>query len=263
MTYKEYKIKKKSGKLRKIVSPSPELKRYQRSKLSFLTKAFKRNATSAGVGKCFHGFIPGFNCVTAATKHIGYETTIMFDLANFFDTVTPDHIDKVDSTILQDQDISKLFHKDGYAAQGFPTSPLIANIALIKVIAEIQHWLDAWLKGKSVITVYADDIQISTTVTDIHTITNIKRIVNEAVLHGGFLLNHNKTRVRFAKYGARRILGVNVYESSIQATRKTNRKVRAVQGSLRHSAEKAQVLGGLRAWQGCHLPKGKEDTFSL
>ena len=250
--YTEFTIKKKSGKLRKIVNPSNQLKKWQRGYTDrVLTPLFEKLATEEGVYDIFHGFVPGRNCVTGASRHLGskYTCVLMMDLSNFFDTV------KWTSPGITEEIIrhkGALFHRDGYAAQGFPSSPMVANIALIPVIRDIKKLLDVELLGDFAITMYADDITISLEYDMWRKVRNIATTVFEKY---GYAVNPTKTRVRFHKYGSIKILGVNVTKDGIMATRKTNRKVRAVKQQVKVGKPQGQVLGGLRTWQSCKYPK--------
>jgi len=261
MDYQEFTIRKKSGKLRKIVAPDDELKKFQRKQLRELS--YKFQMTAGELFSHYHGFIEDRNCITAATEHIGYEATVMFDLSNFFDTVTYKHV-KEAGVELSESQTTYLFHREGYAAQGFPTSPTLANIALIPAVKMIVLNLDILLgENNYAFTIYADDIQISYNSTERRVQSEISRVVKRACSQYGFTINPNKTRVRFTKYGARRVLGVNVYESHIQATRKTNRKVRAVAKLTEYDPQKGHALGGLRGWQQCRLPKNLQGQIQL
>lgn len=252
-TYSEFVIKKKNGKIRKIVNPSPELKKYQRSRLKHLTHEFMRLA--GDLHTKFHGFVPYRNSRTACEHHIGFEATTMFDFTDFFDTVTRKHL-KAAGLKLNPDDDQYLFHKDGYCGQGFPTSPMLANIAIIPLISELDSLLRANLgTGNYAITVYADDIQISTNKVGPMYLKSLKETVEQVVKTHNLVLNPNKTRTKYTKYGARRILGMNVWDDKITATRKTNRKVRAVRNQVDKGQPKGQVLGGLRNWQNCPRPK--------
>ena len=253
MTYKEFSIAKKSGKQRKIVAPDDELKTYQRSRADYLKSEFDRIATEAGVQHVFHGFYPGRNCVTAATEHIGYEATVLMDLSNFFDTVTKTHTSGA-GCILTQTDYERLFHKEGYAAQGFPSSPMLCNIAIIKAVRDIVLNLDF-----AAVTVYADDIAISFNDTSKENVNLVKHLVTSVFSAYGFSINPSKTRVRFAKYGHRRILGVNVSDSSVIATRKTMRKLRAVKHLVKSGKVTGPVVGGLQTWSQCMYPKKASD----
>lgn len=254
LTYKEYVIPKKGGKVRKIVAPSPDLKKHQRGHLSALEHNFKQeeHIHLLSDADIFHGFIKGKNCVTAATKHIGYEVTLMMDIKHFFDSVQYNYLPrryKLPQT---------LFHAEGYAAQGFPSSPMIANIAIVPVIATLYTALKTITKGDFALTVYADDIQVS--VNDPKYLKAITRLVEAAFYKHGYIINKDKTRAKFAKHGYRRILGVNVGETSVRATRKTMRKLRAAKhqaskvGRVGDKVKAARSAGGLTTWSKCILP---------
>lgn len=123
------------------------------------------------------------------------------------------------------------------------------------MLIQINQFLKQVYKEKYAFTVYADDIQIS--INRIMPLDRreeniiISKIIDFANLHN-LKINKNKTRVRYAKYGFRRILGINVGEDCIRATRKTMKKIRAA----RHQ-NNIQSLGGLSAWAMNILPKQK------
>jgi hypothetical protein len=243
--YKEFVLKKKNGKVRKIVAPNKVLLRYQRKKLPEMLAYYVQEVSGSPIEDTAHGFIRGRNVVTAAQKHIGFESTIMMDLSNFFDTVFTHMLPKT----FQD---SLFFHNEGYCAQGFATSPMLANIASIPMLHAIHTLLDNVCDGEFAFTIYADDIQIST---NIESYDHIGRLINQItrkIEASGFAVNASKTRVKFAKYGFRRILGVNVGDNCVRATRKTMRKIRAAKHQCNYHS-----LGGLVNWSKCSLPKPK------
>lgn len=246
MTYTEFRLPKKSGGYRKITAPDAELLTYQRSKLRGLEMLWQDIADEFGVEDIQHGFIPNRNCVTAAERHIGYRTTISMDIADFFDNVTSNHIRQFSPMFAND---SHLYHADGYCSQGFATSPILCNIALIPTIADVVSYLESTF-GDYVITVYADDITISVNeerheLLNIN-ITNIIEIFNAS----GFKIKPSKTRIRYAKYGFRRILGIMVGDNGMKVPRKTKYKLRAA----RHQ-KNASSIGGLVTWSKLQLPK--------
>jgi hypothetical protein len=251
MHYKEYVIPKKGGKTRKIVAPDDELKAFQQGNLKRLENIFYTEVTKYKLQDqdIFHGFLHGKNCVTAAKKHIGFNYTVMMDIAHFFDSVFANHIDP------KYQLDSKLFHHEGHAAQGFPSSPLVANIASVPVLAAIHERLFALFREKFAITIYADDVAISCN--DELLSPTIQRIVTEEFNMSGFIINQKKTRVRYAKHGYRRILGINVGITDIRATRKTMRKIRAAKHQAkRGSVHAGRSAGGLVTWSKCIPPGG-------
>ena len=257
--YDEYKIPKKSGKFRKIIAPSSKLKKHSRHAMHKLNWYFENQAKRFNLQDVFHGFVPQRNSRTACEHHIGYDATIMYDIKDFFDNVKISHFDELVFEAL-DLNPKYLFHKDKYAAQGFPSSPTLANIAIIPCIRQLQKGLEVLTGNDYALTIYADDIQISID----NPTKDIKREIDELVANTlsdyGFTINPNKTRIKLAKYGWRRILGLNVGEDSIRATRKTMSKIRAVRHKIsmkepRDSGNYGQVLGGLTTWSKCLPPK--------
>ncbi len=202
--YTEMTIPKKNGKVRKIVAPDASLLSYQQKKLKELETLYFSNIKGTSIADTAHGFLPGRNCVTAAHHHKGYELTIVMDISNFFDSVTKGMISYYDESVSDD---GSLFHEQGYAAQGFATSPILANIAAIPMLKQIDFMLSNNFKDYG-FTIYADDIQISFNrskrVKDSY--KQINRVIGEVqtiLEKNDFELNKRKTRVRYAKYGYR------------------------------------------------------------
>lgn len=249
MNYRDIEIKKKNGSIRKICAPDKELLKYQRGKLKYLEALYKRVAVDYGISEVAHGFIRGRNCVTAAKKHVGFNTTVIMDISNFFDSVYSRMLQQFDSSIASDP---LLFHRNNYAGQGFATSPLIANIAILPAIKEITSVLSSTLRDYA-LTIYADDIQVSINKEPEDDYTKehfIENLVSAILSSNGFTLNAKKTRVRYANRGFRKILGINVGDSTIRASRNTMRKIRAA----RHQ-NNGSSLGGLTTWSKCYLPR--------
>lgn len=248
LTYSDFLLGKKK---RRISNPSEDLKAYQRSKLSKLEKIYFDLLQSdyKEIHSVPHGFVSGRNCVTAAECHIGYDMTIMLDISKFFDSVTNDMVAKVSFEASNDK---YLFHDLGYTAQGFPTSPILCNIASLPFLLEIKKFLSS-IYDQFAFTIYADDIQIS--IDRKYTLKSreeniiIKKVVQIAEKFN-LTINKNKTRVRYNKYGFRRILGINVGSDNIRATRKTIRKIRAAKHQKRHHS-----FCGLTTWSKCYKPK--------
>ena len=217
MTYKVFNIPKKKG-YRTIFAPNDELKTYQKKLVKPYEKYYLNCIKNTVIDNITHGFISGRNCVTAAEQHIGYQYTTMMDIKNFFDTV---HRSMLPSFIAKDD---RLFTKQGYCAQGFPTSPILCNIAMLPVIERIYNNLSA-ITNDFVFTIYADDITVS--YNDISCKKSIISIITSTLFTYGFLISYKKTRTRKQHNGYRRILGINVSETEVRATRKIVRKLRA------------------------------------
>jgi len=240
--YTPMEIPRKNKPPRKICAPSPELLEYQRSQLPYLNNLFLAYEHRHKAKDILHGFIKDRNCVTAASKHIGYDVTIMMDIVAFFDNVTTAHTGIPHPS---------LYTVDGYCGQGFATSPILSNIGILPIIARIKEFLDSEYTDRYAFTMYADDIQISINTDNfIEETADIIEIVTAAFESQGFEMHRHKTRVRRAEFGYRRILGINVGSDHIRATRKTMRKLRAAQ----HQSN-GPSIGGLTTWSKCLLPR--------
>ncbi len=256
-SYRELTIPKKNGKVRKIVAPNKHLLAYQRKKLPKIENTYLNLVKNTYIENCANGFIKGRNGVSAARQHVGFDLTVILDIKDFFDYVT-------DKMIQREVDfwgeLPHLYHAKGkYAAQGFATSPILANISSIQLLKDIDKFLAMNYSRKDFVhTIYADDIHISVNLQheDYKDENQIKEQVALLIEKNGFIVNRNKTRARYAKHGFRRILGVNVGNSinegnkGIFPSRKTNRKIRAA----RHQ-KNGSSLGGLVTWSKCLPPK--------
>jgi hypothetical protein len=252
MDYREFKLRKKNGRYRKICAPSAGWLKHQQNYLKTLYNSFEQIAEELEVEDNFHGFLKDRNCITAAAKHVGYQTTIMMDISDFFDSVNKEIIKTIDPQLAS---IKYFYHKeDGRTPQGFATSPVLANIAFARVVSELKEGLEEIFDMEEdddyALTIYADDIALSLNNEDISTLNSIRDYITTFVESNGFKINRNKTRYRFAKYGKRIILGVAVGDTDYIATRKIRRKMRAA----KHQCNK-ESLGGLTAWSRCLLPK--------
>lgn len=217
-------IPKRNGKVRTIYSPDRKEKREIRNWMIAL-----KNIHRGEVDRRFrladvcHGFVMGRSPVSNAKAHVGYQYTISMDLRDFFDSVTPDKVDWCIS-----KEIIDAVMVDGAARQGLPTSPIVANIAAIKLDEKIVLFLESSVlsQHRSVYTRYADDLTIS--VDDPSIIIQIISKVQMAVTDCGFALANEKTRVQCATAGRRIITGIGV-DDQLHPTRKAKRKLRAMQ----------------------------------
>lgn len=206
--------KKAKGEFRKICIPHAEEKVKLRNYLSNLNK---KAATLCGDN--VQGFMVGRSPVTNAKKHIGKRFTLKFDLADFFDTVTPDHL----KGILTKDELTHLM-PDDRAYQGLPTSPIVANLAAIKMDDAIQKMLEKQ-KIDVVYTRYADDLCFSF---DDHNVVKIlKTFIPQIVGRCKFKLNKSKTWLQDSKFGKRHVTGVMVGDEGISSSREVRRRLRA------------------------------------
>ena len=229
----------KKGKKRTIYAPDESEKQMFRQELQTL---YQKSIPMPHA----HGFLPGKGIVTAAQKHIGFNATIAFDLADFFDTVTPSHV----VGKLTKEQIEKLFI-EGAPRQGLPTSPHIANLAAVEMDKAIVKWLDKRVgAGQYAYTRYADDLTIS--VIDVAMVELVLAEIPKIVSRSRFKVNHSKTEVYYAKGGRRMVLGVAVGPDDIRAPREIRRKIRAAVHQKRYHHAK-----GLREFAKLKEPGSK------
>lgn len=253
LSYREFYIKKKNGKKRRICAPSKDLLKAQRNLLPFFSTWFRDIEYSIFREEIFHGFVPNRNCVTAANKHLSFAHTISLDISNCFDSISPSNIpDRY--FLLKDtinKNLSIITHTDGTLAQGFATSPILANIYLLEPVKELYDVIQS-LYPEFALTVYADDIQISippSTYTDMNALIDLTTVLFKAY---GLTINKSKTRIHHAKYGNRRILGIQVGESALYPNRRLKKKIRAARFQ-----KNGPSLGGLVTASRLLLPKGR------
>ena len=256
MTYREFYITKKNGSKRRICAPDKALLAAQRDALPSLENIFSNKSREClGSTHIFHGFLKNHNCVTAANKHIGFAHTISLDISNCFDSISLRSI--FPDTPEQEHRLTPICaHKDGTLAQGFATSPILANIFLIEPIAKIKRFLESMFQQNFALTVYADDIQISVGKTSYQTLNLITAYVTSIMKTYNLTINPKKTRIHHAKHGNRRILGIQVGEHTIHPNRKLKKKIRAA----RHQ-NNGPSLGGLVTASRLLLPKALRPTI--
>lgn len=246
------KIPKGDGRYRTIYVPSPERKR----QLSRLVGPLSQRALEKDVHRVMHGFMPGRSPVTNAMQHRGYAYSLSFDLEDWFDSVTPGHIDRVLGFGFSTHHAYKICLVYNRPRQGLPTSPALANIAASPMVNDIMKLRQMGRFGWTfVFTLYADDMTFS--FDRFATALWLKHAIPELVKRHGFKINPDKTRLQFAGAGKRMITGVAV-DDTLRVPRYIKRKIRAA----RHKYLKTRSpvvrgqLRGLMEWQQLRTPAG-------
>lgn len=243
---KKFEIRKLNGKTRLIYAPDEKAKRELRA----LVPQLNLLAEELDVYRVQHGFTEGRSPVTNAHVHIGFEWTVSFDMADWFDSVTKDHIRRSlgiptchanDITLLAQCSAAGTF-QDGATRQGLPTSPALANIAAAPMDKEIWERF-CTRKGRfdppAVYSRYADDLTFSTNnrATVDLLLQEIPLIVQKHV----FKINPAKTKVQCAKAGRRIITGVAVDGKTCYVPRDVRRRLRAGRHQLKVGMKKGLI----------------------
>lgn len=169
--YREFHIPKKSGGLRKIDAPEPELMDALRRLKTIFEEDF---------GALYHtsafAYIKKRCTLDAVKRHQANESKWFgkYDLSNFFGSTTLDYAIKMLSMVFPFSEVAKredglealktaleLSFLDGGLPQGTPISPLITNVMMIPVDYKLANGLREFNHQRYVYTRYADDFLIS------------------------------------------------------------------------------------------------------
>lgn len=169
--YSEFHIPKKSGGLRKIDAPEPELMDALRRLKTIFENDFKAlYHTSA------FAYIRQRCTLDAVKRHQTNESKWFgkYDLSNFFGSTTLEYVMKMFAKVFPFSEVVKdengytalrnaleLAFLDGGLPQGTPISPIITNIMMIPVDFKLAKGLREFDHQRFVYTRYADDFLIS------------------------------------------------------------------------------------------------------
>ena len=154
-SYHEFTIPKKSGGVRRIQTPSVELKKVQRRILRRLLAGLKSHSAAVGFEK-------GKSIVTGARQHTGKALVLRFDIIDFFPSTSRTRIYQYFRDIGWNRRVAKLLCRlvthENCLPQGAPTSPRLSNL----VNYLMDHCMEDFVsRYNGTYTRYADDITIS------------------------------------------------------------------------------------------------------
>ena len=202
--YYEFYIPKKSGGLRKIDAPEPELKEALRMLKNIFESDFKAlYHTSA------FAYVHGRSTLDLLKRHQSNDSKWFekLDLSNFFGSTTMDFVLHMFSMVFPFSEVMKdergkveltkaieLGFLDGGLPQGTPLSPTITNIMMIPIDFEIARTLREHNHQRFVYTRYADDFQISSKYS--FSFTEIQNVIVSILKDFGapFTIKAEKTR---------------------------------------------------------------------
>ena len=169
--YHTFYIPKKSGGLRKIDAPNPELM----DTLRKLKTIFEDDFNALYHTSAF-AYVRKRSTVDAVKRHQYNESKWFgkYDLSNFFGSTSPEFVEKMFSMIFPFSEVMKnpegkeqlttalsLAFLDGGLPQGTPISPIITNLMMIPIDFTLSKKLRQFEKQKFIYTRYADDFLIS------------------------------------------------------------------------------------------------------
>lgn len=202
--YETFHIPKKSGGLRRIDAPKPELMNALRNLKTIFEEDFHAlYHTSA------FAYVKN-RCTVDAVKRHQKNNSKWFgklDLHDFFGSTTLDYVIKMFSMVFPFSEIVKfpngeaelrkaldLAFLNGGLPQGTPLSPMITNVMMIPVDYKLANAFRDFDKQRFIYTRYADDFIISSKVDfDVH---RVEKLVVDTLHEFGapFTINESKTR---------------------------------------------------------------------
>lgn len=202
--YETFHIPKKSGGLRRIDAPKPELMNALRNLKTIFEEDFHAlYHTSA------FAYVKN-RCTVDAVKRHQKNNSKWFgklDLHDFFGSTTLDYVIKMFSMVFPFSEIVRtpngeaelrkaldLAFLNGGLPQGTPLSPLITNVMMIPVDHKLANAFRDFDKQRFIYTRYADDFIISSKVDfDVH---RVEKLVVDTLHEFGapFTINESKTR---------------------------------------------------------------------
>lgn len=221
--YKEFKISKKTGGERIILSPIPNIK-YLQSQLNTILQCFYQNRT------CSHGFVSGKSIKTNSTIHVGKKFVLNLDLSDFFTSI---HIGRVVG-ILKKIGINESIANDIaniccfknlttntlYLPQGSPTSPVLTNLVCYSLDSKLVKIAK---KYRASYTRYADDITFSHNNENVNNELNYE--IRNIILNEGFQINESKFRIN--NRNSRQVVTGLIVNKKVNLSRKFLRNLRA------------------------------------
>lgn len=205
-----YFIKKRSGKLRKIIEPNEPYKELQRKLYNFLLE--NNIFRVSDVSYAWH---PGRNRIMCASKHIGQQYVAELDIKDFFPSITEQHV----YNLLTDYNIDRIIDvpierlvifltyyksnsKERFLPMGYVTSPLLANAIRYPIDIQIKDICDA--RGITY-TVYGDNLFFSGNYLDYNFLSSIITLLASY----GFIVKRNKVKI-MPYYTSQRVLSIVV-----------------------------------------------------
>ena len=202
--YEEFYIPKRSGGLRRIDAPCPELMDALRRLKTIFEEDFRALYHTAAFA-----YVKKRSTIDAVKRHQANESRwyAKYDLHNFFGSTTLDFMIRQFSMVYPFSEVVKskyglsqlmtaleLATLDGGLPQGTPISPLITNIMMIPIDYKLSNKLRNFEKQRFVYTRYADDFLVSSRYD--FSYREIEKLMVDTLREFGapFSINTNKTR---------------------------------------------------------------------
>lgn len=218
-----YSIEKRSGDLRIVCSPNFNLKEAQRWLLNNIL-------VKIPVSDVAHGFVKNRSILTNACLHVHLEDfwVLKMDIEDFFSSISSTNVQDLFQSIGYNNEVSDVLATlctyNNCLAQGFPTSPYLANLFL----TDFDDKLVSYFREKDfevTYTRYADDLVFSGIKGRGYTIIikEIIKFVSDELEKLDLKVNEKKTCIQKKKI--KKITGLNVSSDGVSISNKYIKKL--------------------------------------
>jgi len=234
-------VTNKGKKQRTVYAPDDNLAYVQRAILAHILGPEQEKTLDGDI----HGFVKGRGIVSNASAHLGREVVVNIDLKDFFPGILANRVYRTYEAMGFGRKsawwLTRLTTHQGFLAQGFPTSPALANL----VAERLDKRLRALAQSRGLTyTRYADDLTFSG---DGHSdIGWLIKAVKQITADCGFEVNPKK--IAIMRHGRRQKVTGLVVNGDHTSPRVPRRKLAELRAAClnfgKQSAEKKMEIQG-------------------
>lgn len=232
--YSRFQILKKTGEVRTIFAPMPDLKTAQKWILKYILEKIE-------VHDAAHGFCRDRSIVTNARLHVGKYVIVKIDLQNFFQSILYKHVKELFYSFGYSETAATIFSlictiteininakinrndiEKRHLPQGSPTSPAISNLVCDRLDT---HLTKLATNLRFYYTRYADDLTFSSCEKASRQVNNLIHESQLIITEEGFTVNPDKIQV-LSKSVQQEITGI-IVNQQLNLSRKTLKAFRA------------------------------------
>lgn len=192
------------------------------------------------VPEYIHAFEKNKSIPKMANLHVRKRVVISLDIKDFFHSIKQyslfELFKEVGFTDGPARTLSEICTYKAYVPQGALTSPKISNIIAAKTFGPLIY--EYCVKHNLTLSIYADDVTISTNETDV-SISEIISVVSEFIIKFGFRINNRKTKV-MKSYQRQWVCGVVVNDKT-NLLRKERLELRAIVHNISKNGLEAEA----------------------